>query len=198
MGLELEYIYGQTPLDEEEKEGLLIKTISTRGELDEQEQLNIDEARIWLLKTKLDLVKILSEEFIKQLHSKMFENVWRWAGSFRRSDKNIGIDIIEIPFQLRQLIDNTKYWIENKTFPEDEIVIRFSHRLVQIHLFPNGNGRHSRLIADVLINKGFSREEFTWGSTNLTTACNARTNYLTALRNADNGNFTDLITFARS
>jgi len=198
MGLELNYINGQTPLDEDEKDGLLIKTISTRAELDEFEQLNIDEARVWLLKTKLDVSKILSEEFIKELHSKMFENVWRWAGTFRRSNKNIGIDKTEIPFQLRQLIDNTKYWIENKTFSEDEITIRFSHRLVQIHLFPNGNGRHSRLIADVLINKGFNKEEFTWGSTNLTTAGSFRTNYLTALRNADNGNFKDLITFARS
>ena len=77
MGLELNYINGQTPLDEDEKEGLLKKTISTRAELDEFEQLNIDEARVWLLKTKLDVSKILSEEFIKELHSKMFENVWR-------------------------------------------------------------------------------------------------------------------------
>ena len=198
MGLELEYISGQTPLDEEEKEGPLKKTISTRAELDEFEQLNIDEARVWLLKTKLGLDRILTEEFIKELHSKMFENVWRWAGTFRRSNKNIGIDKTEIPFQLRQLVENTKYWVEHKTFSEDEIVIRFSHRLVQIHLFPNGNGRHSRLIADVLIHKGFGKDEFPWGSTNLTAAGEVRITYLTALRNADNGNFTDLITFARS
>ncbi len=198
MGLELNYINGQTPLDEDEKEGLLIKTVATRKELDEQEQLNIDEARVWLLKTKLDVNRILSEEFIKGLHSKMFESVWRWAGSFRNSNKNIGVDKLEIPFQLRQLVENTKYWVEHKTFSEDEIAIRFSHRLVQIHLFPNGNGRHSRLIADVLIHKGFGKDEFTWGSTNLTAAGTTRTSYLTALRNADEGNFTDLITFARS
>lgn len=198
MGLVLEYIYGQTPLSEEEKEGLLIKTISTRAELDEQEQLNIEESKVWLLKTKLNIDKIITEEFIKELHTKMFENVWRWAGSFRRSNKNIGVDKLEIPFQLRQLIGSTKYWIENKTFSEDEITIRFSHRLVQIHLFPNGNGRHSRLIADVMISKGFGKNEFTWGSTNLTTAGIVRSTYLTALRNADNGDLKDLIQFARS
>ena len=198
MGLELEYIYGQTPLSEEEKEGLLIKTISTRGDLDEFEQLNIEEAKVWLLKTKLALDRILTEEFIKELHSKMFEDVWSWAGSFRRSDKNIGIDKLEIPFQLRQLVENTKYWVEHKTFSEDEIAIRFSHRLVQIHLFPNGNGRHSRLIADVLIHKGFGKDEFTWGSTNLTAAGEVRISYLAALRNADEGNLKDLIQFARS
>ena len=198
MGLELNYINGQTPLDEDEKEGLIIKTITIRKELDEQEQLNIEESKVWLLKTKLDIPKILSEDFIKKLHSKMFGNVWRWAGSYRNSNKNIGVDKFEIPIHLRNLLDDTKYWIDNKTFSEDEIVIRFSHRIVQIHLFPNGNGRHSRLIADVLINKGFAKQEFTWGSTNLTTAGTVRSLYLTTLRNADNGNFKDLITFARS
>ena len=198
MGLDLNYINGQTPIDEDEKEGLLIKTISTLGELNEFEQLNIEEAKVWLLKTKLSVDRIISEEFIKELHTKMFGAVWRWAGSYRNSNKNIGVDKFEIPVQVRQLIDNTKYWIENKTFSEDEIAIRFSHRLVQIHLFPNGNGRHSRLIADVLINKGFGKDEFTWGSTNLTTAGTVRTNYLNALKNADEGSSSDIITFARS
>ena len=198
MGLELNYINGQTPLDEDEKEGLLIKTITTRGELDEFEQLNIEEAKVWLLKTKLSVERIVSEEFIKELHTKMFGTVWRWAGTYRNSNKNIGVDKFEIPIQVRLLLDNTKYWIDNKTLSEDEIAIRFSHRLVQIHLFPNGNGRHSRLIADVLINKGFGKDEFTWGSTNLTAAGNTRTTYLNALRKADEGNFTDLIIFARS
>jgi len=198
MGLELNYINGQTPLDEDEKDGLIIKTISTRSDLDEFEQLNIEEAKIWLLKTKQTLTKILSEDFIRELHSKMFGNVWSWAGVFRNSNKNIGVDKFEIPIHLRNLLDDTKYWIDHKTFSEDEIAIRFSHRIVQIHLFPNGNGRHSRLIADVLINKGFSKQEFTWGSTNLTSAGSARSSYLTALKNADEGNFKDIIQFARS
>ena len=198
MGLDLNYINGQTPLDEDEKEGLILKTITTRKELDEQEQLNIDESKVWLLKTKLNLDKILNEEFIKQLHSKMFENVWRWAGSFRNSNKNIGVDKFEIPVQVRQLIDNAKYWIENKTFPEEEIAIRFGHRLVQIHLFPNGNGRHSRLIADVLMSKGFNKEEFTWGSTNLSADGTVRASYLNALKIADDRSFSDLIKFAKS
>lgn len=198
MGLELNYINGQTPLDEDEKEGLLIKTISTVGELDEFEQLNIEEAKVWLLKTNISIDRIISEEFIKELHTKMFGTVWKWAGSYRNSNKNIGIDKFEIPIQVKQLLDNAKYWIEHKTFSEDEIAIKFSHRLVQIHLFPNGNGRHSRLIADVLINKGFGKDEYTWGSTNLTTAGDARTSYLNALKNADDGDFSELISFARS
>lgn len=198
MGLDLNYINGQTPLDEDEKEGLLIKTITTRSELDEFEQLNIEEAKVWLLKTKLDVNRIISEEFIKELHSRMFSTVWSWAGTYRNSNKNIGVDKFEIPIQVKLLLDNTMYWVENKTFSEDEIAIRFCHRLVQIHLFPNGNGRHSRLIADVLINKGFSKDEFTWGSANLNAAGTLRNSYLHALKNADEGSFRDLITFARS
>ena len=160
--------------------------------------LILKKQKFGCLKTKLDVNRIISEEFIKELHSKMFSTVWSWAGSYRNSNKNIGVDKFEIPTQLRLLLDNTKYWIEHKTFSEDEIAIRFSHRIVQIHLFPNGNGRHSRLIADVLINKGFGKDEFTWGSTNLTAAGTVRTNYLNALKNADEGSFSDLITFARS
>ncbi|MGA8263929.1 MAG: mobile mystery protein B [Ignavibacteriaceae bacterium] len=198
MGLDLNYINGQTPLDEDEKEDILIKTITTRSELDEFEQLYIEEAKVWLLKTKLDVNRIISEEFIKKLHSRMFSTVWSWAGTYRNSNKNIGVDKFKIPTQLKLLLDNTKYWIEHKTFSEDEIAIRFSHRIVQIHLFPNGNGRHSRLIADVLINKGFGKDEFTWGSANLSSAGNTRNSYLDALKNADEGSFTDLITFARS
>lgn len=163
MGLDLNYINGQTPLDEDEKEDILIKTITTRSELDEFEQLYIEEAKVWLLKTKLDVNRIISEEFIKKLHSRMFSTVWSWAGTYRNSNKNIGVDKFKIPTQLKLLLDNTKYWIEHKTFSEDEIAIRFSHRIVQIHLFPNGNGRHSRLIADVLINKGFGKDEFYMG-----------------------------------
>ena len=198
MGLELNYINGQTPLDEDEKNGLLIKTISTRGDLDEFEQLNIDESKIWLLKTKLDTSKILSENFIKELHSKMFGNVWRWAGSFRKSNKNIGVDKFEIPIHLRNLLNDTKYWIDKKPFPEDEITIRFSHRIVLIHLFPNGNGRHSRLLADILISKGFGKDEFSWGKINLSSPGEARSKYISALKQADDGDYSALIHFARS
>lgn len=198
MGLELNYFNGQTPLDEDEKDGLLVKTITTRSELDEFEQLNIEEAKVWLLKTAFTVDKIISDAFIIELHKRMFNKVWRWAGSYRKSNKNIGVDKFEIPMQLRLLLDDTKYWIENETFSEDEIALRFSHRLVKIHLFPNGNGRHSRLIADILINKGFGKEEFTWGSINLTNIGNVRKTYLNALKNADEGDYKDLLNFARS
>ena len=197
MGLDLDYTDGQTPLDEEEKEGLLIPTITTRGELDEFEQLGVEKANEWLLGRKLNQDRILSEEFVKDLHKRMFSDIWNWAGEFRRSEKNIGVDPVTIPIELRNLLNDCKYWIDNKVFDEDETAVRLSHRMVWIHPFANGNGRHSRLMADVLVNKGFGKPYFTWGSVNLTKEGEARDKYLTALRLADQQDYKPLIEFAR-
>jgi len=143
MGLDLSYDNGQTPIDEDEKEGLLIPTVTTREELDEFEQLNIQKAmEYYLLRRKFKVDTILTEKFIFDVHKRMLGDVWAWAGTIRKSNKNIGVDKFQIPSKLRQLIENCKYWIEHKTFSEKEIAIRFKHELVAIHVFPNGNGRH--------------------------------------------------------
>ena len=197
MGLDFKYIDGQTPLSEEEKEGLLIKTITTRGELDELEQLNIEKTIEWTLINKFAKEKILSEEFIKSVHMKMFGDVWKWAGAFRRSEKNIGVDWIKIGVELRILLDDTKYWIENNTYSPDEIAIRFKHRLVNIHCFPNGNGRHSRIMADIIIESVFGKEVFTWNNSNFVKPDNARKEYIDSIRKADNGTIDPLLEFAR-
>ena len=198
MGLELEYIKGQTPIDEEEKEELKIKTISTRGELDEFEQANIEKAVEWSLRSNFSCEKILTVDFIKELHKRMFSEVWTWAGKFRKTNKNIGVDKYQIEQELRKLLDDCIFWIKNNTFPEDEIAIRFKHRLVKIHLFPNGNGRHSRLCADILISNGLKRKVFTWGNENLSDQGEVRDRYLNAIYQADQENIEPLIEFARS
>jgi len=197
MGLDLDYSDGQTPLDEDEKEGLLISTITTRGELDEFEQLGVEKANEWLLAKKLSITKILTEEFVRDLHKRMFADIWKWAGEFRKTNKNIGVDKTLIPVELKKLLDDCKYWIDSKVFPENEIAVRFSHRIVYIHPFVNGNGRHSRLMADVLINKGFGKPYFTWGSVNLTKQGESRKKYLDALQAADQNDYSLLIEFAR-
>jgi Fic-DOC domain mobile mystery protein B len=197
MGLDFEYIYGQTPLSEEEKVGLLIKSITTRGELDELEQLNIEKAVEWTLENKFSKEKILSEDFIKLVHKKMLGNVWEWAGKFRRSEKNIGVEWIRIGVELKMLLDETKYWIENNTYSSDEIAIRFKHRLVNIHCFPNGNGKHSRLMADIIIESVFGKKVFTWNISNLVKPDNVRKEYINSIRQADNGSIEPLLEFAR-
>jgi len=198
MGLEIEYVEGQTPLDEEEKAGLLIKTITTRGELDEFEQQNIEKAIEWTMLRKFKPEKIVSKDFVCQLHRKMFGDVWKWAGKFRHSNKNMGCDWQQIGPRLKQLNDDCNYWLLNKTYSEEEIAIRYKHRIVQIHCFSNGNGRHSRLMGDVIINHIFRKRFFTWGGANLIKKGEARTSYLRAIKQADNGEINPLIEFAKT
>jgi len=198
MGLKLDYIFGQTPISEEEKEGLLIKSITTRGELDEFEQQNIEKAIEWTIIKKFTKEYILSEELIKELHRRMFNDVWEWAGKFRKTNKNLGVDKFEIRVEIRKLIDDCNFWIENKTFGEDEIAIRFKHRIVKIHPFPNGNGRHSRLLADIIVEKFFNKSVFSWGKYNISKPGDTRKKYINSLHQADNGNINSLIEFSRS
>lgn len=198
MGLKLQYTDGQTPLEEQEKEGLKIKSITTQGELDEFEQLNIERAIEWTIRTNLKPEKILTEKFVKNLHKKMYGDVWKWAGEFRRSEKNIGIKWTQIGIELKNLLDDTKYWIENNTFSPEEIAIRFKHRIVSIHCFPNGNGRHSRMMADLIMESVFGKKVFTWHQSNMAKANETRKKYIAALKNADNGNIKPLIEFAKN
>ncbi|CAN5335770.1 mobile mystery protein B [soil metagenome] len=197
MGLILDYDDGQTPLDDDDKEGLLIETISNRGELDEFEQQNIEKAVEWTLHRKFKQVNILTDAFIKEVHKKMYAGVWAWAGEFRKTNKNLGVDKLQIGIVLKALLDDTQYWIEHKTFEPDEIAVRFKHRIVSIHCFANGNGRHSRLMADIIIEHVFKKRVFTWGAANLVKRGDARSIYLKAVREADKGNYGTLIEFAR-
>lgn len=198
MGLDLEYVDGQTPLDEDEKEGLLIPTIATRGEFDEFEQQNIEKAILWTLKRSFKPNVIFTEKFIKDVHKRMYSDVWAWAGDFRKTDKNIGIDKWQIPTELRNLLDDTKFWMANNVYPPEEIATRFKHRIVSIHCFANGNGRHSRLMADIIIEKVFKQPIFTWGAADLVKHGDIRRAYLKAIKAADAGNIEPLIEFARS
>jgi Fic-DOC domain mobile mystery protein B len=191
-----EYPQDATPLTKDEIEGLIPTHIATRGQLDRWEQDNINEALAWLDTHRPK--DILNERFIKQLHKRMFGHVWKWAGTFRRSDKNIGVSWHVIPGELRNLCDDVRYWIAHTTFGADEIAARFHHRLVQIHLFPNGNGRHARLMADILLDQFLDRPPFTWGSASLAKAGDDRKRYIESLAAADKGNYTLLLDIVRS
>jgi len=198
MGLKLNYQEGQTPINEDEKKDLLIKSITTQSELDEHEQLNIEKAVEWIISTKFKSDDILTEQFIKKLHKKMYSDVWKWAVKFRKSEKNIGVEWVKIGIELKYLLDDTKFWIENKTFSHDEITIRFKHRLASIHCFPNGNGRHSRLMADIIIESIFEKEIFSWSNSNMVKPDETRKKYISAIKEADNNNIIPLLKFARS
>ncbi len=198
MGLDFNLTNGQTPLDEEEIEGLKLKTVTTQSELDEFEQLNIEKAVEWLIHSNLNTDKILSEKFIKDLHKKMYGEVWKWAGEFRKTNKNIGVHWSQISVELKKLIDDTKYWLEHKTYPPAEIAIRFKHRIVSIHCFANGNGRHSRLMADVIMESVFNLPAFSWSQSKMKNPDVVRKNYITTLKKADQGDLFPLLEFAQN
>lgn len=183
-----------TPLTVEEREALIPAYIALRRELNEAEQANILEAEQWAFARKRD---VLSEAFLKSLHKRMFGRVWRWAGCFRQTERNLGIDAYRIPTGLRQLFDDCAFWIDNNTYSPDEIAARFHHRLVAIHPFPNGNGRHARLAADLLL-VALGRPRFSWGRVSLVNASATRETYVAALRAADGHDIDPLLAFVRS
>lgn len=183
-----------TPLTLDEMEGLIPSYITLRRELNEAEQANILEAEAWAFSRKLD---VLEEKPLKGLHKRMFGRVWRWAGEFRITERNLGVNPHLISVHLRNLLDDCCYWIDHGTYQPDEIAARFHHRLVLIHPFPNGNGRHARLATDVLLT-GLGQPRFSWGRTNLINAGETRQAYVAALRAADGHNIGPLLGFVRS
>ena len=183
-----------TPLDAEEMQQLMPSYITLRRELNEAEQVNIAHASKWLSSRRSDP---LDEVFLRELHRRMFGQVWRWAGHYRKTARNIGVDASRVRMDTAQVIDDARFWVANVTYVADEIAVRFSHRLVAIHPFPNGNGRLSRM-ADDLLAVQLGRPQFSWGSHSLTDANVTRAAYIAALRAADAHDLGPLILFARS
>lgn len=188
-----------TPLTPEERAGLIPTWITLRHELNAAEQANILTAQAALFgrRGRLDPMKLADQDYIAKLHARMYGDVWRWAGEYRRSDRNIGVDWHSIPLEMRNLIDDARAWLEFGTFPADELAVRFHHRLVWVHPFPNGNGRISRLMGDLLVT-ALGGERFTWGSANLVDAGETRRRYVEALRLADRHDIGPLLAFSRS
>ena len=194
--MDFKYPTGATPLDPDETGGLLLSHITTREELNHWEQMNIGEAEEWAFNRKHK--DLLSQAFICRLHKKMFGSIWAWAGQFRKSMKNLGVQPWQIALEVNQLCQDTSEWIKSATYEPDEICIRFHHKLVWIHPFANGNGRYARLMADLLSKQIFNNEPFTWGRTDLMGPGKSRAAYITALQAADQQDYSLLQQFARS
>lgn len=181
-----------TPLAPDEVVGLKLKWITMRSELNEAETRNILQSQIWLQTSPPK--EILSDIFLRKLHKKMFGMVWSWAGNYRMTERNIGVSPFQISIKLQNLFDDVKFWIENKIYSEKEIAVRFHHKLVAIHPFPNGNGRISRVMADLLAKK-LTGQTLYWGDSNLTEISKLRKKYIDALHDADNGDYNALLEF---
>ncbi|MEQ8399293.1 mobile mystery protein B [Thalassobaculum sp.] len=184
-----------TPLEPEERDGLLQSWVTTRADLNEAEQASIDKGAAWARRRRGR--DMLSEDFVRLLHKRMFGEVWAWAGSYRRTGRNIGVGACRIPAEVAQLLDDVRYWVEHDTYDPDETAVRLHHRLVAIHPFPNGNGRHARMMADLLVQQ-LGRPPFAWGGADLTDIGEKRRRYINALQSADRHDMAPLLTFARS
>jgi len=187
---------GATPLDPDEAEGLIPDHISTRGELNAWELLNIVNGTEWM-REKKEVQEILTQDTVRELHRNMFSDTWTWAGRFRTSLKNIGVSPEAIPEQLHTLLADVRYWMEHETYPIDEIGCRLHHRLVAIHPFPNGNGRHARIMTDALL-EALGATPFSWGSGSIDNLGVVRRRYINSLREADRGDYAPLIHFVRT
>jgi Fic-DOC domain mobile mystery protein B len=186
-----------TPLDPQERLGLKQSWITHRRDLNEAEQDNIIKGSVWARARRQRNKDLLTTAFAKVLHKRMFGDVWQWAGSFRQTERNIGIEAHRIANDLGMMFDDVRYWVDHGTYPSDEIAVRLHHRLVSIHPFPNGNGRHARMMADLLIER-FGAPSFTWGGGGLGDVGELRARYIAALRAADGHDIGPLLSFARA
>lgn len=191
-----DYPPGATPINADEATGLIPQHITTQKQLNEWEQSNILTAEQWVTNQRFEITNIATSEFLRQVHVKMFNKTWRWAGQFRKTNKNIGVDWLRVSVELRSLLDDIQYQIKHEVYEKDELAARFHHRLVAIHPFPNGNGRHARTMADiVLLSLGSNR--FSWGNNSLSESSPVRKLYIEALRAADKLDYEKLIKFVR-
>lgn len=184
---------GATPIEPDDFQYLLLP-LSNRGELNAVEQANIFNAKIVARASRKMKQNLLSIDALTELHQWMFSDVWKWAGKFRTRVTNIGVDPHQIRDQMAVLVSDAKYQMEHKTYSLEEVAVRFHHRMVKIHLFPNGNGRHSRLLADLLMFYS-GKPEFNWGGTSIDIEGATRNRYLAALRKADGNKYNDLMEF---
>lgn len=192
MALKFEYPPGATPIDPNEADGLIPAHLTLQRQLDEYEEANIIEATEWAFARRRG--DPLDAYFLHEVHRRMLNQTWRWAGTARRSEKNVGVPWLEISVRLRQMLDDTRAQIQHSAYPSTEIAARYHHRLVSIHVFPNGNGRHARLMADLLLSDLAGRR-FEWGRGDLATAGDVRGRYIAALRAADGGDYQPLFAF---
>lgn len=185
---------GATPLDPDELDGLRFRHMTTRGELDQLEQVNIESGLAWLARRRK--TDVLTDQFVRELHRRLFGDVWKWVGRFRLTEKNIGIDPAQIAVQLRMLLGDARYWSEHGTFAPLEAAARLHHRMVRIHPFPNGNGRHARIAADAYLERHFDHPPIDWAAGHGLQGMNVRrTHYIAALRAADAGDYGPLLSF---
>lgn len=190
---------GATPLSPDDILGLKHKHVETREQLNELEAANILQGQIWASKLKVrTLESIFVRDFIAELHRALFGDVWDWAGDFRLRELNIGVDPLNIPVELHNFLEDAKCWIEFNHYDHLELSARIQHRLVKIHPFVNGNGRHSRIFTDIVRVFLLKEKPMKWAEAKLENMTTERAAYISGLRKADGGDFTEFVEYLRN
>lgn len=190
MALIGEIIAGRTSLTVQDLQGLKLPFVKTRAQLSAVEGPNIVSGKQATLTSRKSRVpNMLSVEYLRELHSRMFNDVWDWAAQIPSTElqNEFAASVPGIRPQLSILYaDAIEYWLNDKRMTPEEFAVRVHHRVVKIHPFRNGNGRHSRLLADLLLSENFGLETFTWGgSAQLGAGDLYRQPYLEGLKAAD-------------
>jgi Fic-DOC domain mobile mystery protein B len=189
---------GATPLGPDEKSGLMHPHVATKAELNELENANILQGLAWLNSLpKVTTDVVLSRDFVIELHKRMFGDTWLWAGVYRQREMNIGCDPLQVGPNLHNLIEDIKCWIEFDHYPSLEVSARIQHRLVLIHPFANGNGRHSRIFTDCIRHFSLGLPPLVWAAGNLDQQNEERKNYIRGLQQADAGDYEPFIEYLR-
>lgn len=170
--------------------------VATNNELNELEALNIADAFAWADDQTWQTADFFTQHVLREIHAKMFDQVWVWAGTYRSREVNIGnCPPEEISTRLEQVLGNLSYQSENGRSAHD-VCTALHHCIAQIHPFPNGNGRHARLVARLLAQTmGLERSSLTWGSTEYADEDTRKAAYISSLRAADDGDFGPLKSF---
>lgn len=198
MTLKLDEPAGATPLTPDELLGLKAKHIATRGELNELEGENIIQGLTWLDRRPKSF-DLLTDAAVREVHKRLFGEVWDWAGVYRLTEKNIGVPVWQISTELRTCLDDARYWRDNNSFDPPEAMARLHHRLVWIHPFANGNGRWARIMADAYLTQIDRNIFLDWSGGGTLDADSAhRAAYIAALRAADQHDFVPLVAFVKS
>ncbi len=172
--------------------GLIPSGITVKSALDEWEAENILKAYNRYLKTSRK--RAISPGLITAVHKEMFGLTWKWAGSFRKENLNLGVEWFAIPVEIKKLCDDIAFWEKSKNVNILEQSVRIHHRLVRIHPFLNGNGRHARMIADIFLS-GRGKKLPLWPDKDMVETTDIRKRYIHCLKEADNGDYAGLLEF---
>ena len=157
----LEPGYGETPIPGDELAALVPHVIDTlaapitRADIYDLESAVLQDVTETQLAAALDgsltLDDLLNDYFLRDLHTQLYGDIWMWAGRWRQYEVNIGVAPEHIAVELRSAMGNIGYrWERAADWTPRELGVAVHAEAVRVHPFTDGNGRTTRLLADLV------------------------------------------------